>query len=94
MFYCGIDIAKRDHEASVIDAEGKPLLDSVTITNMQKGCEKSFSFFRRLNINKETVIIGIEATGHCWLSVYEHLTEQGYDVRVINPIQSDAFRKM
>lgn len=94
MFYCGIDIAKRNHEASVIDAEGKPLLDSITLTNTQEGCEKLFSLFERLNIGKDAVIIGMEATGHYWLSVYEHLTEQKYDVRVINPIQSDAFRKM
>ena len=94
MYYCGIDIAKRNHEASVIDAEGKPLLDSITITNTQEGCEKLFSLFERLNISKDSVIIGMEATGHYWLSVYEHLSEQGYDVRVINPIQSDAFRKM
>lgn len=33
MFYCGIDIAKRNHEASFIDAEGKPLLDSISITS-------------------------------------------------------------
>lgn len=94
MFYCGIDIAKRNHEASVIDPEGKPLLDSITITNTQEGCEKLFSLFERLNIAKEAVIVGMEATGHYWLSVYKHLTVQGYDVRVINPIQSDAFRKM
>ena len=43
LFYCSIDIAKRNHEASVIDAEGKPLLDSVTIINTQKGCTKLFS---------------------------------------------------
>lgn len=94
MFYCGIDIAKRNHEASVIDAEGKPLLDSITITNTQEGCEKLFSLLERLSISKSDVIVGMEATGHYWLSVYEHLTEHDYDVRVINPIQSDAFRKM
>lgn len=94
LFYCGIDIAKRNHEASVIDAEGKPLLDSITISNTQEGCEKLFSLFERLNIGNDAVIIGMEATGHYWLSVYEYLTEQKYDVRVINPIQSDAFRKM
>lgn len=94
MFYCGIDIAKRNHEASVIDAEGKPLLDSITIANTQEGCERLYSLFERLGIDKADIIIGMEATGHYWLSVYEHLTEQGYDVRVINPIQSDAFRKM
>ena len=94
MFYCGIDIAKRNHEASVIDVEGKPLLDSITITNTQEGCEKLFSLFERLGIKNADVIIGMEATGHYWLPVYEYLTEQKYDVRVINPIQSDAFRKM
>jgi transposase len=94
LFYCGIDIAKHNHEASVIDADGKPLLDSITITNTQEGCEKLFSLFKRLGIVKENVIVGMEATGHYWLSVYEYLIEQKYDVRVINPIQSDAFRKM
>jgi len=94
LFYCGIDIAKRNHEASVIDVEGKPLLDSITITNTQEGCEKLFSLFERLGIKNADVIIGMEATGHYWLPVYEYLTEQKYDVRVINPIQSDAFRKM
>ncbi len=94
MYYCGIDIAKRNHEASVIDAEGKPLLDSITITNTQEGCEKLFALFERLGIGTDAIIIGMEATGHYWLSVYEYLTEQKYDVRVINPIQSDAFRKM
>ena len=94
LFYCGIDIAKRNHEASIIDADGKPLLDSITITNTQEGCEKLFSLFERLSIGQSDIIIGMEATGHYWLSVYEYLTEQKYDVRVINPIQSDAFRKM
>jgi transposase len=94
LYYCGIDIAKRSHEASVIDAEGKPLLDSITITNTQEGCEKLFALFERLSISKDAVIVGMEATGHYWLSVYEHLVELKYDVRVINPIQSDAFRKM
>ena len=29
MFYCGIDIAKYKHEASVIDATGVALLDTI-----------------------------------------------------------------
>jgi transposase len=36
----------------------------------------------------------MEATGHYWLSAYAFLFEAGYDVKVINPIQSEAFRKM
>lgn len=36
----------------------------------------------------------MEATGHYWLSLYSYLLELGFTVYVINPIQSDAFRKM
>ena len=36
----------------------------------------------------------MEATGHYWLSVYTYLLELGFDLKVINPIQSEAFRKM
>lgn len=64
MFYCGIDIAKRNHEASVIDADGKPLLDSITITNTQEGCEKLLALFERLGIGKPDIMIGMEAAGH------------------------------
>ena len=94
MFYAGIDIAKRNHEASVIDAEGKPLLDSISITNTKEGCDKLSALFEKFDITKDDVVIGMEATGHYWLAIHECLTEQGYDVRVINPIQSEAFRKM
>ena len=70
------------------------MFDSISITNTQEGCEKLFSLFSRLNIDKTDVVIGMEAAGHYWLSIREYLTEQSYDVWVINPIQSDAFRKM
>lgn len=36
----------------------------------------------------------MEATGHYWLSIYSYLFELGFELKVINPIQSDAFRKM
>ena len=94
MFYCGIDIAKFKHEATVIDSDGKALLDSISFTNTQEGCEKVVALFKKLSITADSVIIGMEATGHYWLSVYEYFSELGYDVKVINPIQSDAFRKM
>ena len=48
LFYRGIDIAKRNHQASVIDAERKSLPDSITITNTQDGREKLFALFERL----------------------------------------------
>jgi transposase len=48
--------------------------------------------FEKFGVNNENVVIGMEATGHYWLSLYSCLLELGYDLKVINPIQFDAFR--
>jgi transposase len=94
MHYCGIDIAKRKHEASVIEQSGKAVSRSFSLENSADGAAKLFQFFSENGIDKDGVIIGMEATGHYWLALYSFLTEEGYNVKVINPIQSDAFRKM
>ena len=49
---------------------------------------------KRFDAAKENTVIGMEATGHYWLSVYSYLLDLGYNLKVINPIQSEAFRKM
>ena len=94
MFYIGIDIAKHNHEASIIDSNGSLLCESISFTNSQKGCEKLIALLERFSVTADNCIIGMEATGHYWLSVYSYLFELGFDLKVINPIQSDAFRKM
>ena len=94
MFYCGIDIAKYKHEATVIDTNGKALADSISFTNDKQGCEKVLAIFEKFGVASDDVVIGMEATGHYWLSVYTFFIELGYNVKVINPIQSEAFRKM
>ena len=94
MFYCGIDIAKYKHEASVIDTNGKAMLDSISFANDKQGCERIIAVFQKFEISPDDIIIGMEATGHYWLSVYTFFLELGYNVKVINPIQSEAFRKM
>jgi len=94
MYYVGIDIAKRNHEASLIDDGGKLLSSSISFSNSKEGCDKLIALFEKFGVNNENVVIGMEATGHYWLSLYSCLLELGYDLKVINPIQSDAFRKM
>ena len=94
MFYVGIDIAKYKHEATIIDSHGKALFDSISFSNTKEGCDKLLSLFEKAGADLDALVIGMEATGHYWLSVYAFLAELGYDVKVINPIQSEAFRKM
>lgn len=94
LFYVGIDIAKHNHEASIIDSDGSLLCESISFTNSQKGCQKLLALLERFSVNTDDCVIGMEATGHYWLSIYSYLLELGFDLKVINPIQSDAFRKM
>ena len=37
---------------------------------------------------------GMEAKGYYWLPLYAHLRQEGQNVHVINPLQSDALRNM
>ena len=69
MFYCGIDIAKHKHEATVIDQAGAAVLESISFANSKEGCEKLLALFQRLNIAKKALLIGMEATGHYWLRI-------------------------
>lgn len=94
MFYVGIDIAKYRHEASGIDAAGQSQANSVSFANSKDDCEKVLGLLGRLGINREDVSVGMEAAGHYWLSGYAYFTEREYAVRVINPIQSDKFRRL
>ena len=77
MYIVGIDIAKRFHEATIIDKAGKVVFKRIRFANSHAG------FLKRM-----------EATGHCWLSLYAHLCQAGQTVYVINPLQSDALGNM
>jgi transposase len=94
MFYVGIDIAKQNHEASLINADGKLMCKSISFSNTADGCGKLITLLEKYSVTKDNCVIGMEATGHYWLSVYSYLLELGYNLKVINPIQTEAFRKM
>lgn len=94
MYYVGIDIAKNKHEVSIINNSGKLLGESISFSNTIKGFEKLIKYFSMFNISLDDCIIGMEATGHYWLSLYSYLIENRFHTIVINPIQSEAFRKM
>lgn len=94
MFYIGIDIAKKNHEASIIDSSGKSLSKSISFPNSAKGIEKFNNFIAEFGVTTNNCIIGMEATGHYWISLFSYIIDLGFTCYVINPIQSDAFRKM
>lgn len=89
MYFVGIDIAKRFHEAAVIDERGKVIVKRIKFQNSHSGYCKFMDAVKKLN---QPVEFAMEATGHYWFSLYAHLRQDNQTVRVINPLQSDALR--
>ena len=90
----GIDIGKRYHQVTVIDASGNILGGSVRFPNTTAGAELLMRRVAAVNPEGLPLLFGLEATGHYWLPLYSYLTEKGYRIVVLNPYQSDAFRKV
>src|SRR6266581_5741693 len=90
----GIDIGKRTHVATIIDHSGAVIGRAFSFANTTIGANLLLE--RTIAVNPEhlPIVFGLEATGHYWLALYSFLTGKGYPVSVINPYQSDAFRKV
>jgi transposase len=92
LYYVGIDIAKKSHEAGILDESGCRVGESLGFTNSAAGFAKLAAKLEKAGARPPGCVIGMEATGHYWLALYCHLIKEGYTVFVVNPIQTDAFR--
>ena len=93
MFYLGIDIAKNTHVASLMDENGKTIFKGFSFSNTTDGGKSLLDMIQRYS-DFSNVIVGMEATGHYWLSIYSFLYDYNFhSIHVINPIQTDGWRK-
>ena len=93
MLFVGIDIGKNNHVASMMDEYGKVVFKAFSFSNTTNGGNALFSKLSSYSSNPSDFEIGMEATGHYWLSIYSFLFEKGFLLHVINPIQTDGWRK-
>lgn len=93
MLFVGIDIGKNNHVASMMDEKGKVVFKAFSFSNTTDGGNALFSKLSSFSSDPSDFEIGMEATGHYWLSVYSFLFEKGFLLHVINPIQTDGWRK-
>ena len=93
MLFVGIDIGKNNHVASMMDEYGKVVFKAFSFSNTTDGGNALFSKLSSYSSNSSDFEIGMEATGHYWLSIYSFLFEKGFLLHVINPIQTDGWRK-
>lgn len=93
MFYLGIDIAKNTHVASLIDEKGKNIFKGFSFSNSTDGGKSLLDIIKK-HVDFSDVTVGMEATGHYWLSIYSFLYDYNFhSIHVINPIQTDGWRK-
>ena len=74
MLYLGIDIGKNSHVATLIDENKTVLFKAFSFPNSVEGAE---SLIQKLP--STDVEIGIEATGHYWLSLYSFLFSKDFN---------------
>ena len=64
MFYLGIDIGKRTHVASIMNAEGKVVLKGFSFANSLDGAHALLERLTSFSDSTDDFLVGMEATGH------------------------------
>jgi transposase len=94
MWTLGIDVGKRRHNASLLDQDGNVIFRNFSFTNSAEGVHSLLSKLADTGRPPSDILIGMEATGHYWMILYQRLLEANYAVSVINPIVTSARRNV
>lgn len=94
MYFVGIDIGKRHHDAAVIDEQGEERLH-LAFANTSAGVERLLARLARLApLGPEHFRFAVESTAHYWMGVHGALEARGFAVAVINPLRSSSIRNL
>lgn len=92
MIKVGIDIAKLNHYAAIIDySTGEVIEQPFLVTNNKAGFELLLSKIN--SFDKNEVLIGLESTAHYGDNLISYFHELGFKIGIINPIQTATLRK-
>lgn len=92
MIYVGIDIAKTNHYASIVNySTGEIIENPFLVTNDKYGFELLYSKIK--NFDKNKVLIGLESTAHYGNNLIFYFHEKQFKLGIINPIQTATLRK-
>ena len=89
----GIDIAKHEHVLGARLEDGTAHGKAFPFANDAKGFESLLGRFHELGADAGSCLVVMESTGHYWMALWEFLDAHGYEVAIVNPVLTDAFRK-
>ena len=73
MWTLEIDVAKRRHNATLLDEEGKTVFRNVTFAHNHQGIDALLERLVETGQSSAGILIGMEATGHYWTGVFTWL---------------------
>ena len=92
MIYVGIDIAKTNHYASIVDySTGEVIENPFLVTNNKLGFELLYSKIK--DFDKEKILIGLESTAHYGNNLISYFHKKQFKLGIINPLQTATLRK-
>ena len=92
MIYVGVDIAKTNHYASIVNhSTGEIIENPFLVTNNKQGFDLLYSKIK--DLDKENVLIGLESTAHYGNNFIFYFHEKQFKLGLINPIQTSTLRK-
>ena len=91
MIYVGIDVAKDKHDCFIVNSDGEVIKDVFTIPNTLDGFNTLLEAIP--NVSKDKIKVGLEATGHYSLNLMRFIIDNQFPLIVLNPLQTNLFRK-
>ncbi len=92
-YLVGIDIGKNKHFFCVMNKDtGELLVDPVSFSNNKEGFD--FLINKLKPFSKNSILIGMEDTGHYHFALLKFLLSNAFTVALINPKTTDFTRKM
>lgn len=92
MLYLGIDVGKFSHSLCLLDEAGEKKIFQISAN--KQGFEKLSQLIQE-KLKDNELLIGLEATGHYFLNIYDFLLRLGIskdNLVLLNPLQVKAFR--
>lgn len=89
----GIDIGKNSHFLCIMDMDtGELIVSPASFSNNKEGFD---SLIQKLSsYSKDSILIGMEDTGHYHFALLKYLLDRHFTVALINPKTTDYTRKM
>ena len=93
MIFVGIDVAKDKHDCFICNSDGEVLFNAFTIQNTIEGFNSLYQRIESVSKDFNKVKVGLEATGHYSYNLLGYLLDKGLTTFVINPLNTNLFRK-